>query len=280
MDTSQQAATAEAFRARHRRKPVLLLPNVWDAMSARLFEAAGFEAVATTSGGVAWALGYPDGEKTPWREVVDATARIVRAAKGPVSADIEAGYGATPDEVGAHVAEIIGAGVVGINLEDGLHATPPIRTLDDAASRIAAARAAAQRAGVPIVINARCDLYFWQVGDEAGRFAAAVERCRAYLAAGADCVYPFGLRDPKVIADLVAAVGAPVNITGRAGMPDAAALEAIGVARITIATAPALVAMSAVRALAQELRATGRFDALLASMRHPDAQALFAAPEP
>jgi 2-methylisocitrate lyase-like PEP mutase family enzyme len=277
MTSADQAAMAEAFRARHRRKPVLLLPNAWDAASARLFEAAGFEGVATTSGGLAWALGYCDGEEAPWREVVEATSRIVRAAHGPVSADIEAGYGATPAEVASHVAEIIGAGVVGINLEDGLHGTPPIRTIDDAARRIAAAREAARRAGVPIVINARSDLYHLQLGDEASRFAETVARCQAYLAAGADCVYPFGLRDPQIIPALVAAVEAPVNITGRAGMPDAAALEAMGVARITIAAAPALVAMSAIRALAQELRASGRFDALVAPMRHPDAQALFAA---
>src|SRR6185437_3001679 len=114
-----QAKMAEWFLARHRAPPALLLPNAWDAMSARLFVAAGFDALATTSGGVAWALGYPDGEKAPWAEVVAATARIVRATRVPVTADIEAGYGDSPAEVGLHVEQIIRAGVVGINLEDG-----------------------------------------------------------------------------------------------------------------------------------------------------------------
>ena len=275
MNKSDQVRLAESFRARHVRKPVLLLPNVWDGISTRLFVAAGFEAVATTSGGVAWALGYPDGEATPWGEVVAATARIVRAAGAgvPVTADIEAGYGATPQAVAAHVAEIIGAGVVGINLEDG-HA--PMRSLEDAAARIRASREAARAAAVPIVINARCDLYFMPHDDEATRFAETVVRSKAYLAAGADCLYPFGLRDPDTIARFVAAVGAPVNITGRAGMPDAAALERLGVARITIASAPTLVAMSAIRDLAADLHATGRFDRLNVPLRHPDAQALFA----
>jgi len=264
---------AEAFLARHRAPPVLLLPNPWDAMSARLFAAAGFDALATSSAGVAWALGYPDGEAAPWAEVVAATARIVRAAGVPVTADIERGYGATPAEVAAHVAEIIAAGVVGINLEDSVHGA--IRSTEDAAARIAAAREAAQRAGVAIVLNARCDIFHLQHGTESTRFAATVERCKAYLAAGADCVYPFGLRDPAVIASFVQAVGGPVNVTGRAGMPDAAALGRLGVARITIASAPSLVAMSAIQALAAGLRATGSFDGLNAPLRHPDAQKLF-----
>jgi 2-methylisocitrate lyase-like PEP mutase family enzyme len=250
-----------------------VLPNVWDALSARLFVEAGFDALATTSGGVAWALGYPDGEAAPWTEVVAATERIVRTAGVPVTADIEAGYGATPTEVGHHVAEIIQTGIVGINLEDGLHG--PIRSIEDAIARLSAAREAAQKQGVPIVINARCDVYHLQLGEEKARFAATVDRCKAYLAAGADCVYPFGLRDPATIAELVRAVDAPVNITGRPGMPDASALERLGVARVTIASALTLVAMSAIQKLASEFRATGSFEILTASIRHPDAQKLF-----
>lgn len=245
VDRAQQAETANLFLARHRVSPVLLLPNVWDALSARLFVAAGFDTLATTSGGVAWALGYPDGERAPWTEVVAATARIVRSANVPVTADIEAGYGVSPAEVGTHVAEIIQAGVVGINLEDGLHG--PIRRIEDAAARLRAARDAAHKEGVPIVLNARCDIFYLQHGEEHTRFAATVERCKAYLAAGADCVYPFGLRDAATIAAFVKAVGGPVNITGRPGMPDAAAFERIGVARITIASAPTLVTMSTIQ---------------------------------
>ncbi len=273
LNKAQQRDMATSFLARHRPPPVLLLPNVWDAMSARLFVAAGFDALATTSGGVAWALGYPDGEFVPWAEVVAATARIVRCAQVPVTADIEAGYSASPVEVGEHVAEIIQAGVVGINLEDGLHG--PMRRIEDAAARISAAREAATKEGVPIVLNARCDIFHLQIGEENSRLAATVDRCKAYLAAGADCVYPFGLRDPATIAAFVKAVGAPVNITGRPGMPDAAALERIGVARITIASAPTLVTMSSIQKLAAELRATGSFEVLNATLRHPDAQKLF-----
>jgi len=201
VDKVRQAEAAKSFLSRHCALPVILLPNVWDAMSARIFAAAGFDYLATTSAGVAWALGYPDGEIAPWEEVVAATARIVRAAGVPVTADIEGGYGQSPEAVRNHVAEIIRAGVVGINLEDSHQGS--IRSVEDATARLQAAREAARKENVPIVINARCDIFHQQHGEESGRFDATVARCQAYLAAGADCVYPFGLRDPDSIAAFV-----------------------------------------------------------------------------
>src|SRR5690242_18796023 len=277
MNRAEQAQQAELFRNKHRGPRLLLLPNAWDAMSARVFVAAGFDAVATTSGGVAWSLGYADGEQAPWTEVVAATARIVRAARVPVTADIEAGYGETPDEVMRSVAEIIKAGAVGVNLEDGaLRGPVPIRSLADAADRIRAAREAARGAAVPIVINARTDLYLRNIGDEAPRFDAAVERGRAYLAAGADCVYPITLRDPATIGRLVKALAAPVNVNVRTGSPSVAELEALGVARASTASQVALMAMSVTRQIAEDVRATGRFDKLAPAMAQADAQRLFA----
>lgn len=262
-----------SFLERHRRPPVLLLPNVWDALSARLFAEAGFEALATTSGGVAWALGYPDGEVAPWPEVLSATERIVRCANVPVTADIETGYGETSAEVGAHVAEIIRLGVVGVNLEDGLHGR--LRSTEEMIARLSAARQAATAEGVPIVLNARCDVFHVRQGAENERLAATIERCKAYLAAGADCVYPFGLRDPEAIAALVKAVEGPVNVTGRPAMPNAAALERLGVARITIASAPTVVIMDAIQKLASEFRATGSFDMFASKLQRPEVQHLF-----
>ncbi len=273
MDRAQQRQQAVSFLDRHRAPPVLFLPNVWDALSARLFATAGFEALATTSGGVAWTLGYCDGEHAPWPEVVAATARIVRVAQRPITADIEAGYAATPAQVGAHVAEIIQAGVVGINIEDGIHGA--MRSLEDAVARLRAAREAADREGVPIVLNARCDVFHLQAGENEARLAVAVQRSKAYLAAGADCIYPFGLRDLETIAAFVQAVGAPVNVTGRPGMPDVAALERIGVARITIASAPTLVVMAGMQRLAAELHTSRDFDCLKGAMSRAEAQKLF-----
>ena len=171
MNQAEQASKAEAFRALHRGPRLLLMANAWDAITARLFEAEGFAAVATTSGGVSWALGYPDGEAAPWDEVVGQTARIARAVAVPVTADIEAGFGDTPEAVGRSIGDIIRSGAVGVNLEDGLRSgTPPIRSVEDATARIRAAREAARAAGVPIVINARTDVYIKNLGDEQSRF--------------------------------------------------------------------------------------------------------------
>jgi 2-methylisocitrate lyase-like PEP mutase family enzyme len=277
MDKAEQAAKAEAFRALHRGPPLLLMANAWDAVSARIFEVEGFAAVATTSRGVSWALGYPDGEAAPWDEVVGQTARIARAVSVPVTADIEAGFGATPEAVGRSIADIIGAGAAGVNLEDGMPGPTPIRTVEDAVARIRAAREAARTAGVPIVINARTDLYLKQIGDEASRFDQAVARGKAYLAAGADCVYPITLRDPATIGRLAKALGAPININVRAGYPSVAELEALGVARVTTATQITLMALATTRQVAREIKATGRFDAINPAIGHPEIQQLFPA---
>jgi len=278
MIKQDQKRLAEAFRQKHHAPPLLLLPNAWDAMSARVFEAAGFDAIATTSGGVAWALGFSDGEKAPWSEVVAATERIVRMVRVPVTADIEGGYGETPNQVASRVAEIIRTGVVGINLEDSTpRADMPIRTVEDAVDRIRAARDAAKADGVPLVINARVDLYLKHIGDDETRFAETVRRGKAYIAAGADCVFPFGLTDVKIIADLVAALRVPINIVGRSGGPSVARLEQLGVARISTASGPSLVAMSLTRQIADELRATGEFNMLESQIKRADAQQLFAA---
>jgi 2-methylisocitrate lyase-like PEP mutase family enzyme len=277
VNISRQRQLAEDFRKLHRAPPILLLPNAWDPMSARIFEAAGFPAAATTSGGLAWALGYQDGEKAPWPEVAAATRRIAESVRVPLTADIETGYGETPEQVARNVADIIGAGAAGINLEDG---TPqpgePVRTIEDAAARIHAARAAADTAGVPIVINARVDLYLKHVGDEASRFTETVKRAEAYLAAGADCIFVFAVSDMDVIRKLTASIKAPVNVVGRAGVPGLKELEAAGVARVSIASGASLAVMSLIARIGEELAQKGEFDMLKATMTRLDAQKLFA----
>jgi 2-methylisocitrate lyase-like PEP mutase family enzyme len=277
MNAVEQAQQADRFRNMHRGPSLLLLPNAWDALSARIFAAAGFPAIATTSGGVSWAIGYADGEAAPWDEVIAATRRIIRSVPVPVTADIEAGFGDTPDAVGKSVREIIAAGAVGINLEDGTpRGAAPIRTIADAAGRIRAAREAANAARVPIVINARTDLYLRNIGDPAARFDEAVERGKAYLAAGADCFYPIALADPETIGRLVKALGAPINVNVRAGSPSIAELESLGVARASTASQIALMAAAATRQIAEQIKTTGRFDALSPAMTQADAQRLFA----
>jgi len=275
MTVTEQAAKAEAFRALHHGARALVMANAWDAMTARLFEAEGFPAVATTSGGVAGALGFRDGEGAPWDEVVGQTARIARAVAVPVTADIEGGFGATPEEVGRHIGEIVAAGAVGVNLEDSIPGQVGMRSTDDAAARVGAARAAAAAAGVPLVINARVDLFIRHVGEGEAQLAAAVERGKAYLAAGADSIYPIGLRDEPTIKRLVEALGCPININVRAGHPTVAELEALGVRRITTATSLAHLALGAVRESIRDIRAHGRFDTIDPKMPGPEMQGLW-----
>ncbi len=276
MNIESQIRKAQAFRKMHDRSSILVLPNAWDAVTARLFVRLGYAAVATTSAGVAWSLGYPDGEIAPLGEVVAATARIARAVDAPVTADIEAGYGETTEAVAGTVRAVIEAGAVGINLEDGLHAPGALRKLETAAERIRAAREAAAAAGVPIVINARTDTYLLKYGaNDAERFDETVRRAKAYLAAGADCIFPIGLGDGGTLAKLVKSLDAPINVAARPGIPGVAELARLGVARVSTATRLATLALSAVERAAKELRESGRFDCLESKMTHPEMQRLF-----
>lgn len=276
MNIAAQFAKAQLFRHMHDRASVLLLPNAWDAASARLFARAGFSAVATTSAGLAWSLGYADGEQAPLDDVLAATARIARAVDLPVTADIESGYGATPDAVAETVRAVIATGAVGINIEDGLHASGQLRAIDDAVARIRAARTAADQAGVPIVINARTDSYLRPFGDSpALRLDETVRRGRAYFAAGADCLYPIGLADAATLDALVRALDAPINVTARPGLPTMTELAHLGVARVSTATRLATLALSAVDTALRQLRASGRFDGLESALGHADMQRMF-----
>ncbi len=275
MDGPGQVERAQRFRALHDRRRVLLLPNAWDAGSAGIFADLGFDAIATTSGGIAWSLGHADGERAPLDEVLAAIRRIVRVTALPVSVDFEAGYGATPDDVAANVRALIATGAIGINLEDGVrHET--LRDIDEAARRIAAARAAAHAAGVPIFINARIDA--WIIGgnaSEAQRIDDALARARAYLAAGADGIYPIALANPETIATLCARIDAPVNVGARGGLPDLAALARLGVARVSTATRLAALAYAAARAAARTVQSSGRVDNLDAEFGYADLQRIF-----
>ncbi|CAM5779311.1 isocitrate lyase/phosphoenolpyruvate mutase family protein [Castellaniella caeni] len=275
MDKNTSAARAETLRALHHGQDVLLLPNAWDVLTARVFEQQGFPAVATTSGGIAWALGYGDGEQTPLAEVLAAVGRITRVVKVPVTVDFEGGYGASAQAVGESVRAIIQAGAAGINLEDSLPGHGPLRPVDEAAARIRAARQAADQAGVPIVINARVDAWMHAKDNPQAPLEDAIARGRAYLAAGADCLYPIGLLDVPVISAFTTALNAPVNIMAVAATPPLAELKAAGVKRLSTATALTALALGSVRNAVRTIRDTGTFGALRSDFNYTDAQSLF-----
>lgn len=250
---------SEELRALHHGPAVLVLPNAWDAASARIFEAEGFPAIGTTSAGVAAALGYPDGGVVPAREMVEAVARIARAVRVPVSADIEHAYGATPDAVADVVLRVIAAGAVGINVEDFLPGASALEDLPLQTDKIAAIAKASKTAGVRVVINARTDVFLRAVGLADARLPTAIERGRAFLAAGADCVFVPGVRDRETIAALVQGIGGPINILAVAGTPAIADLEALGVARVSVGSGPMRASLAVVRDVARELKGAGTY---------------------
>lgn len=226
-------ALAERLRELHHGDQPLVLPNAWDTGSARAVERAGAAAIATTSSGVCEALGYEDGEQIPPTEMFLAVLRIAGAVRIPVTADLEGGYG-LPAEV--LVERLLQAGAVGLNLEDTDRSDgeATLRSVAEQGERIAAVRAAANAARVPVVINARIDVFLRGEGQLKTRVGEAIERGRAYLAAGADCVYPIGLVDRGSIARMVEQVEGPVNVLLRPGAPSLRRLRSMGVRRVSV----------------------------------------------
>jgi 2-methylisocitrate lyase-like PEP mutase family enzyme len=279
MKTPDTKRAAAAFRSMHHGE-MLILPNAWDAMSARVFEEAGCKAIATTSAAVAWSLGYPDGERVPWAEFLGATRRIARSLSVPLTVDLESGFSATAEELAERVCAIIGAGASGINLEDSRdHQAHTLLSLESAAQRVAAARAAADREGVPLVINARTDFYLQPPTGHRVSFPDVVLRCRAYLSAGADCVYPIGLADIHLIRQLTSELRAPVNITGRPSAPTLAELRAAGVARVSTAVGPALLMAGALMESIVRLKETGSCEHFASAFTYARLQQMFATVE-
>lgn len=265
--TSTRAATFHGLHD-HRSRPLVLV-NVWDAASARLVEDAGATAIATTSAGVAWSLGRPDGNTLTRAEAMDAVARIAASVSVPVTVDIESGYADDADGVARTVDAVLEAGAVGINIEDGgLHP-------DALADRIGAARRAAERAGVPLFVNARTDVHLAGLVDPERLLAETLERARRYRGAGADGVFVPGVRDVETIRALVESIDGPVNVMAGPGSPTVAELARIGVARISLGSAVAQAAYAVVRQATAELRTTGTYDSLAAGVEYADLNALF-----
>jgi 2-methylisocitrate lyase-like PEP mutase family enzyme len=276
MDTASQAAKAEAFRRMHDRKRILVLPNAYDAASALIFEHAGFNAVATTSSGIANSLGYPDGQAISRGEMIAAIAPIAAALSVPLSADIEAGYARDLAELAETIRQVIAAGAVGVNIEDSwFGGDAPLYEPGAACERIRAARASATEAGIPLVINARTDVYLRAVGEPGERFAHAVQRANAYCEAGADCLFVPGVSEAGLIGRLAAAIGGPMNVLARGDTPPVAELERLGVARVSIGGGPARAALTAVRKVAAELLDRGTYEAFTRDViSHAEANAM------
>ncbi|MFD9073252.1 isocitrate lyase/PEP mutase family protein [Streptomyces lasiicapitis] len=273
---SQQHQNATAFRALHTPGTPLVLPNAWDIASARIVEAAGAAAVATTSAGLAWALGAADGDRLTRDRALAAVSGIAAAVDVPVTADIESGYAADAAGVADTVRAALAAGVVGVNIEDALYgADQPLRATAEQAERIAAARGAADAAGVPLFLNARIDTYLRGVGEGPdARLAQTLERGAAFLAAGADGVFVPGAVDPATVKALVEGVDGPVNVMAGPGAPSVAELAGLGVARVSVGSGIAQAAHALVREAARELLTEGTYGTLAGGLDYGELNGL------
>jgi 2-methylisocitrate lyase-like PEP mutase family enzyme len=242
MPDATLAAKADRFLKLHQGPEILVLANVWDVASARIVEDAGFKAIATSSAAVANSLGYPDGERITREEMLDVVHRIAAKVAVPVSADLEAGYGESAEEMAETARALIEAGAVGLNLEDGVDeaALIPVEQHVEKVKRI---REASERLGVHVVINARTDVYLAGIGEPSQRFDHTIERLTAYRHAGADSLFVPGVYDAETIGRLAKASPGPLNVLANPKSPSIPDLERMGVRRLSFGSWPARAAL-------------------------------------
>ena len=244
----------EVFARLHAGPELLILPNAWDAGSARIIEHAGAKAIATSSAAVAWAHGYPDGEIVTPESLLATVRSIARVVSIPVSADIEAAYAADAAAASAFATRVIDAGAVGVNIEDGV--SPP----DLLCAKIEALREAASRRDVDLWINARVDVYLRRLMEGEAAFKEVIARARRYTEAGANSIFVPGVADRTLIGNLVRNVTLPLNVLAWPGLPDARTLTSLGVRRLSAGSGLAKAALSHTSAMAAAFLETGRSD--------------------
>ncbi|MDH3744420.1 MAG: isocitrate lyase/phosphoenolpyruvate mutase family protein [Acidobacteriota bacterium] len=256
MNRTEQIARAETFRALHRGSKLLVLPNVWDPLGAQLLESLGYPAVATASAAVAFSHGIDDGERIGFDTMLDVIRRIVKSVEVPVSADIETGFAEEPGDVAGNMRRLLETGAVGINLEDSRVELPRrLYPLELQRARIQAVREMANDFGVPLVINARIDVFVRPVPESRSeKIAEAVHRGNAYVEAGADCVFPVALGDFEILKTLQREIDAPINASATASTPSIAELEQSGIARLSLGPGLLKAALTAMREVASGLQ--------------------------
>ncbi len=271
---------ADLFLKMHHGTRMLVLPNVWDVISARIFEEAGFEALATTSGGISCSLGYPDGERIPRKEMLEAVSRIASRLKVPLSADMESGYGSDEKSMEDLARDVLSAGAVGLNIEDSVKGPGKVSSdasledVDFQVSKIKAIRRASESLGVHLVINARCDsILRLRSTDERAKAAAIeqlIERGKAYSRAGADCIFAMFVKEREHIAKVVSSLDSPVNIIVGSGSLPLSELEKLGVARVSFGTSMTRATIGLLRRVGRELRQAGTYEGLADTITHEE----------
>ena len=267
MTSTIQKTKAIQFRNMHSGSPILVLPNAWDAASARIFEQAGFPAIATTSSGVAASLGYPDGQYISRDMLLQVVRNITRIVACPVTVDIEAGFGDTIQEVLQTIELIIEAGAVGINIEDSTKGQE--RRLVDISYQVELLKAIQELSSsldMPLVINARTDVFLLPSDDRAVRLEQGVQRGNTYLQAGANCFFPIGAGDAQTIGNLTRAIKGPINILAVPITPSIPELAQLGVARVSFGSWQMRAVLGRLKRMAHELLEHGTYTSMAEEM--------------
>jgi 2-methylisocitrate lyase-like PEP mutase family enzyme len=269
---NQHDKAVELRKLHHQPLPVVFV-NAWDGASARIVESVGFPAIATTSAGVAYVDGLPDGQAISRDRMLAHVSTIAGVVRVPVTADLEGGYGPTVDDAVATVRGAIAAGAVGMNFEDSVSPDAPLLPVDAQCERIRAMRVAAEELGIPFVINARTDVYYL-TGDAEAQFDETIARAKAYLAAGADCIFVPFISEEMLIGRLAAEIPGPMNVLAGGTSPDVATLTRLGVRRISLGSAPAAHSLAAFRRAALEVLEHGTYAFAADRISHSELNAL------
>jgi 2-methylisocitrate lyase-like PEP mutase family enzyme len=279
MVSLKQKTNADMFLRLHHQKQPLVLVNSWDVGSSRVIEACGYKAIATTSMGIAASLGYPDCQALELTDMIRVIRTIVDGVQVPVTADIEAGYGTTLDEVIDSVTQLIATGIAGINIEDSIDLNPVL--MDEVAfcERISAIRALSDSLGFHLVINARTDAFYTSPGSQREKLSESIRRGNKYRDAGADCIFVQPVWERETISTLVKEIHAPINILSNPGMggglpPSVRELQDLGVARVSLGSGLMKATLALIKKVADELAAEGTYDSLLNALTPRDDAAL------
>lgn len=254
-------AKAERLLQLHHDPKLLVLPNVWDPLGAGLLESLGFPAAATASAAVAFSQGHDDGENIAFEDMLQTIKRIGECISIPLTADIERGYAKEPERLAENIRMVISAGAAGINLEDSTIEGGPLYSIDFQCARIKAARKAASNLNIPLVINARIDTFLRDDStSESERLEETIDRARAYVDAGADCIYPITVSDLDSLGSILRAVKSPINVLASGDTPSMIELEAAGISRISLGPGMLKASVATMKRVALTLQAYGPYD--------------------
>lgn len=265
MEGTQLVQKAMNFRKLH--SSFFILPNAWDAVSAKIFAQCGFQALGTSSAGIAASRGYAD-RSMPFDTMLDAVRSIVQAVDIPVTVDIEDGYGENPEELVETVKQIINAGAVGINLEDStMDPQMPLYDIPDQQKKIAAIRELGKRIGIPVFINARTDPYWIKLETPFTKLEETIKRAHAYQEAGADCIFVPGIKTVSDIRTLRQEINGPINVLAVPELPPAHELEALGIQRISTGSGPFRAAVSLLQSIGRDMLDRGSLELMTSTSK-------------